>query len=214
MTYPATLLRWLMVLFNQWRTVRLAGACMALALLSGCWMSDEPLIGTEHASTVDFAGPYRPKKEDVVVEVTANPDGSYSLIDNKGEGFTAFFMDVGDGWYLVQQDCAKLARDGAVKDPTGSALELSAKEGEGPYLYNLMKLNGKDLWFYMPECDAATQAVSGVTLDLQAEKFAATCKFPSVEVLQEAAPAFIARVDAGEYADEPGILRSIAGEAE
>jgi hypothetical protein len=208
------LFRRLLEPFRQWRAVRLAGACMAFALLSACWMSDEPLIGTEHASTVDFAGPYEPKKEDVVIEVTRNPEGSYSLIDNKGEGFTAFFLDVGDGWYVVEQDFAKLSRDGKVKDVTGGEVKLSAEEGEGPYLYNMMQRKGDDLLFYLPPCDDVTQAVPGVALDMEFEKFTATCKFSSVETLRAAAPEFIASVEAGKITDEPGILHSLAGKGE
>ncbi len=214
MTYLATVFRRLPEPLGHWRAVRMAGACLAFALLSACWMSDEPLIGAEHASTVDFSGPYKPKKEDVVIEVTHNPDGSYSLIDNKGEGFTAFFVDISNGWYLVQQDFAKLAKGGKVKDATGDDVEVSEKEGDAPYLYNLMKLSGGDLLFYLPECNEAIQAVPGVELDMQGDKFAAACRFSSIEALRAAAPKFIAQVEAGKFTDEPGVLHSIAGEGE
>jgi len=175
-------------------------------------MSDAPLLGTENASQVAFAGPYKPEKDDVVIEVTANPDGSYSLIDNNGKGFTAFFLDMGDGWYVVQQDFRKLADEAEVSNTEGGDVDVKVEEGQGPYLYNLAHRKGDDFWFYMPDCDEATEAVSGVTLESEVNDFAVTCKFSSAAALQEAAPNFIRRIDAGEYKDEPGILRSIANE--
>ena len=190
---------------------RLACALALVGLLTGCWMSQGALIGIADASTVPFEGPYKPEKEDVVVEVTHNPGGSYSLIDNKGEGFTAFFMEVQDGWYVVQHDFKALAGPSAASQAEGEQAQASPDAAARPHLYNLMQLSGKDLKFHLPDCDEATQAVPGVTLDAQTKEISGTCSFASLAAVQQAARQFIGRVEAGGIKQEPGVLRSIAG---
>lgn len=193
------------------RAFRPACVLVLAGFLAGCWMSGTPLIGTEQASQVAFAGPYKPETDDVTIEVTANPDGSYSLIDNKGEGFTGFFMALEDGWYVVQQDFKELARQSDVSVEGGEA-NITVQEGEGPYLFTLMRLQGEDLAFYLPDCDEATQAITGVTLDTEAQQLAEICSFSSLEAVRQAVPGYIARIEAGDIGkdDGPKYLRSLA----
>jgi len=193
------------------RGLRLAFPLALMALLAGCWMSDEPLIGTENASVVNFQGPFKPEKDDVVIKVRANPDGSYSLTDNKGEGFTAFFLKVRDDWYAVQQDFKEMAKENASGENQDGPMQLKASEGKGPYLYNLMHFRGRDLLFYMPDCDDATAAIEGVTRDGGADDVVKTCVFDNVPALEQAALDHIRRLDAGEIEDEPNVLHAIDG---
>ena len=197
------------------RALKSACTLVLAGLLAGCWMSETPLIGSEQASEVAFAGPYRPDKEsDLTIEVTANDDGSYSLIDNKGEGFTGFFMALDGGWYVVQQDFKEIARQSEVSASEGSEVNMTVEEGQGPYLYTLMRFEGADLAFHLPDCDEGTQAVAGVSLDTEAQQLAEICSISNLEALLQAAPAYIARIEAGEIEEGPSYLRSIAGKGE
>jgi len=196
---------------GDWRAMRIAIAPLLLALLPGCWVSTGPLIGPQNASTVPFQGPFKPEKEDVIVEAVANADGSYSLTDNKGEGFTAYFLEVRDGWYVVQLDTKKLAdKNGSGEDEEDQS-PPPASEGEAPYLYQLMHIDGRDLWFFMPECDDTTLAIEGVTSDGGEQSFTKSCVFENASALQKAGPEFIARFESGQITEEPNILRASDG---
>lgn len=191
------------------RSWRLALAVLLAGLVSGCWMSGEPLIDSESASTVSFGGPYKPEKEDVVVKVTANPDGSYSFKDQKGEGFDAFFRKVQDDWYVAQQDFKKLARNDKDMQNQEGDLQFKVAEGNGPYLYTMMQIHGKDLWFYMPDCDEATAGIKGVTREGKPEDVIQTCLFADVPTLEAAGLSMIQRLKAGEIKDDHNVLQAI-----
>jgi hypothetical protein len=197
-----------------WRALRMALAPVLLALLPGCWVSTGPLIGPENASTVPFQGPFKPEKEDVIVKAVANEDGSYTLTDNKGEGFTGYFLELRENWYVVQLDMKKFAEENGSGEGDEEQSPPPSAKNEPTYLYQLMRIDGRDLWFFMPECDDTTLAIKGVKADDDEQSFIRSCVFKKASALKKAGPEFIARIESGEITEEPNILHAVDGAPE
>ena len=187
---------------------RFIAALLLAPLLSACWMTKEPLIGTDNASQVAFAGPYRPDGHDVEVRAEHNPDGSYRLTDGK-EGFTAFYREVAPGWYLVQLNFRAFVTDVEQSGGADGTFKITVPEGDGPWLYNLVHVGDDALRFYRVTCDPATKAIPGVTNEQSADELFDVCTFPGMTGLEQAAFETIDRIGKGTFAGETNVMKTI-----
>ena len=167
------------------RFLRIAFAAAMAALLSGCWVSEEPLITSDVAAAPDIVGTYRNEDDDNVA--VSDLGGGQYLFDDGSEPVTLAFLALGGDWYLAQ-------------------FPLDTDEGEGEefvYLYQPMRIVDRNLEFHMPDCTADMADIEDVTIDDE------SCMVTSVPALHALSARFMAKFDAGEVDNEPGVLTRI-----
>lgn len=190
------------------RRFRLLAALCLLPWLSACWVSNEPLIGTATASHVDFASTYKPEGYEVVVRSVHKEDGSYELTDGK-DGFTGFYRRIAPDWYLVQLDFQDFARDIEQGGGAGGSFKVEVPEGEGPWFYNLVHLDGQGLEFYRVACDDKARAIDGVSAEKAFDEKLDACVFASLEQVEAAAMAAKQTIESGAFVGEKRVMRAI-----
>jgi len=170
----------------------LAGALACL--LSACWTSEKPLVTGKAASAAAVAGFYRGERgEDegpLELEIVATGPTSYAMVSDKDERIPVRFLALKGDWYLMQFE--------AGSDEEG---------GKGGYMYEPVKLVGGDLNFYAPDCGDVPGKFKGLTRD---DKMIPTCTFTRLDGLKAMALAYVAKVERGEIAAEPNVLKRIS----
>ena len=151
------------------------------ASLAGCWMSTEPLIDEENASTVPFLGKYSdPEGSDEPIVISA-ADGQAFEIAQGERSDLHYAIAIGEDFYLVQFV-------DAVKKPQPIDLGPDLKGTRKPTqisAYFLINWDGEEIALFEPECRDDILGMKGVEGD------ATACVFGDLEDLKGAASAYI-----------------------
>lgn len=168
--------------------------------LGGCWFSAEPLLDSANASPIPFAGTYAAPDEgkpDAVI-APAGSGTSYSFTAGKERG-TLHFLDIGNGWFVMQMvDPASEPE----KIDLGPDLEAT-REPTQMATYQLLAYSGGVLLAYQPECDALAAGLSGI------EAGELGCRIADIDALRRAGTAMASAIVAGEISAPPEVIRPV-----
>ncbi len=173
--------------------LRIGATAALLCLLSACWLSEKPLLTAKTSSEVDFTGTYRGVGEEDRSDLVIASRGKRAYEMRQGKDRVATrYLRLKDEWYLAQYE-------GKDEDA-----DTGQSEGDVVYLYQPLRVAGRRLYMYSPECDDTPGDHKGM------ERKSGACTFTSLDGLTAAARAYVARVEKGEVSGQPAVWTKVS----